>query len=621
MKILCRVLSAFASAWTADCYCFLQNYWNRNAGGLPESGIPPHPIGRAGIMGGRPTAEKRGHGLAPARFTPFASGMLHQKQLDFGEERFSKRAELGSHIALESFLALARSPGRVLVVDRTLERRSMKAGFLLAIAFCFSKRLAGHTAKKRVGILFPPGLAACIANLAVVLAGKVPVNLNFTLGRASAETCWRRADLDCLLSTARVRTKIPDFPWPEEDRIVDLVEELKTLSKAKTLGVLAAIRTVPARWLARRLGVPARGGREEAGVLFTSGSSGEPKGVVLSHRNILGNCAQIDASGLLPRGERLIANLPVFHSFGFTVTLWYPLLRGCSIITLPSPLEVKKVAEAVEAEAATVLIGTPTFFRPYLNRVEPERLKSLKFVIAGAEKTPEGFAEKWETRFGSTYLEGYGLTETSPVVSVNLPHAPDGTIYPGHSEAGERRGSVGRPLPGQSARILDPETKHERPVSEVGLLALRGPNVFEAYLEAPEQTAEVKDGDWFITGDLASFDEDGFLYIRGRLSRFSKIGGEMVPHGTVEQAIMEAYGLQEEESVLVAVGGRADAAKGEVLVLLAAMDFELAELRERLGKAGFSNLWMPKEIKRVEAIPVLASGKLDLQGIKKRIEG
>lgn len=536
------------------------------------------------------------------------------KILDLDERTFKQRADLKGHLAFESFVALARHPGRQFIIDRTMERRVMKRGFLLALSWMLSKRLREWTDKRRVGVLFPPGLGGYIANLAVILSGKVPVNLNFTLGRAGSESCLRRAEIDCLLSTARVREKLSDFPWPDTG-VVDVVEVLKELPKAKTVAFLAAVYLLPAKFLAKCLKVPSEGGEAEAGLLFTSGSSGEPKGVVLSHRNILGNCAQVDASGLLPSSERVIANLPIFHSFGFTITLWYPLLRGCEVVTLPSPLEVKKVADAIEAESATILIGTPTFLKPYLKRVEPAQLASLKFAITGAEKTPDGFADAWEATFGGIYLEGYGLTETSPVVSVNLPHAPQGATYPGQSKDGSRRGSVGRPMPGQALRILSPETMEELPITEQGLLAVKGPNVFAGYLNDLERTAEVKQGDWFITGDIARFDEDGFLYIEGRLSRFSKIAGEMVPHGTIEQALVDAFGLADSETLVLAIAGRSDASKGEALVLLTTIELDPNEVRSKLTAAGYSNLWVPKEIKRVDAIPVLATGKLDLQGI------
>ena len=535
--------------------------------------------------------------------------------IDFDEVAFQQRPELKSHLAYESFISLASRPRQKLIVDRGLQGRTMKSGFLLAVSFMLSRRLANWTSKTRVGILFPPSLGAFIANLAVVLAGKVPVNFNFTLGPSSVATCLQKADVDCLLTSERVQHKIPHFPWPESG-IINLVDEMKSMPKAKSLALLSWIYLCPAKLLAKILKIPAEGGEREAGLLFTSGSSGEPKGVVLTHHNILGNCSQIDATGLLPVSEKVIANLPIFHSFGFTVTLWYPLLRGCSVVTLPSPLEVKKVAEAIKADSATILIGTPTFLKPYMKRIEPEQLASLKYVVAGAEKTPEGFADAWEARFGSLYLEGYGLTETSPVVSINTPSIPDGVNYPGDSTEGSRRGSVGRMMPGHAARILDPNTMKDIEVTKVGLLMLKGPNVFRAYLGEPKRTAEVKQGEWFITGDLARFDEDGFLFIEGRLSRFSKIAGEMVPHGTVEDALIKAYNLFDAEKPMIAMAGRPDKTKGEALVLLAAMDLELEDVREKLSSAGLANLWIPKEIKRVEVIPTLATGKLDLRQIQ-----
>lgn len=529
--------------------------------------------------------------------------------IDLGEAAFQARPELKSHLARECFLALARHPQRELIIDCTLQRRSMKSGFLLAVSYVLSKRIAKWTSRARVGILFPPGLGGYIANLAVVLAGKVPVNLNFTLTYASASACIRQAEIDCLLTTERVQQKMPKFPWPESG-VVDLVDELKSLPKAKTLAMLSCIYLCPAKLLAKLLKIPSEGDEREAGLLFTSGSSGEPKGVALSHRNILANCAQIDTTGLLPETGKLLANLPIFHSFGFTVTLWYPLLRGCSVVSLPSPLEVKRIADVIEAESVSVLVATPTFLKPYLKHIAPEKLRSLEYVVAGAEKTERAFIEQWESQFGSLYLEGYGLTETSPVVSISVP-----ACVREDSVDGCRPGSVGRMMPGQAARILDPDTKEDIDVCSVGLLAVKGPNVFSGYLNDEARTAEAKQGDWFITGDLARFDADGFLYIEGRLSRFSKVGGEMVPHGTIEEALVRAYDLVDTEVPLVAVAGRPDEAKGELLVLLTAIDLEPADIREKLTAAGLPNLWIPKHVKRVKIIPMLATGKLDLRAV------
>ncbi len=537
---------------------------------------------------------------------------MRLESIDLGEKVFSERPELKEHLAWASFVALAKRPREILVIDRTLERRAMKSGFLLSLSYAFSKHVKKLTHKDRVGIVFPPGVGSFIANLSVVLAGKVPVNLNFTLGVAAIESCIENADIDCVLSTAKVRAKLSAFPWHKVE-VCDVVTILRNLPKFGAIAFLLGTFLLPARFLAKLYKIPKGGGDREAALLFTSGSSGSPKGVVLTHQNILANCAQIGATELLPRTEILLSNLPVFHSFGFTVGLWCPVLLGCQVVTTPSPLEVKKTIEAISEESATLLLGTPTFLRPYLTKAKPEQMKSIRYVVAGAEKTPSGFAEKWESTFESLFFEGYGLTEMSPVVAMNLPSKPMGIDYPGDSSDGHRAGSVGRPLVGHKVCILNPDTREPLYLNQVGLIALKGPNVFSGYLNNPDQSAAMMHEGWLVTGDLGRIDEDGFIYIEGRLSRFSKIAGEMVPHGLVEETIIEAFGFGDAELPVIAIGGRPDAKKGEVLVLLTTVDLELNAVCRALADARVSNLWFPKVIKHVEEIPVLATGKLDLR--------
>lgn len=534
--------------------------------------------------------------------------------LDLDSEAFSSRKELKRHIAWESFVCLAARPWRKFVVDYTAQRREMKAGFLLALSFGLSQQIQQITDRKRVGILFPPGIGGFIANLAVFLSGKIPVNLNFTLGRSAAESCIAKSELNCILTANPLLEKFPDFPW-QKAAVLDVVDALKALPKARILILMLSAYVLPARVLARLLKIPKFGGDTEAALLFTSGSSGDPKGVVLTHRNILGNCAQIDATKVLPSSESILANLPIFHSFGFTASLCYPLLRRCQVVTVASPLEVKRAIEAIEAEGISIMLGTPTFLKPYFKKASPDQLRTLKWVVAGAEKTPDGFAESWEAHFKSRYFQGYGLTETSPVVSVNLPEIPAGFNYPGDSREGARTGSVGRLLPGHAATVLDPDTKARLELGSVGLLALKGPNVFSGYLGEAEKTETVFHEGWFLTGDLARIDADGFIFIEGRLSRFSKIGGEMVPHGTVEERIIELFGFEDAEFPVVAVAGRPDENKGEALILLAAVDIDLTAVRSRLFEEGLSNLWIPKELIEVTEIPTLPTGKLDLRRI------
>jgi acyl-[acyl-carrier-protein]-phospholipid O-acyltransferase/long-chain-fatty-acid--[acyl-carrier-protein] ligase len=283
--------------------------------------------------------------------------------------------------------------------------------------------------------------------------------------------------------------------------------------------------------------------------------------------------------------------------------------------TYPNPLEAAKNAALIERYNLTLLLATPTFLRGYLRKVEPNKLRSLRLVITGAEKLPPDLAKNFEERFKQKVFEGYGLTETSPVVSVNLPEPQP--RKPGEQvQPTSRLGSVGKMAPGIAAEIREPETDGKLSLHETGMLWLRGVNIFEGYLHESERTADVLQDGWLKTGDLGRFDEDGFLYIEGRLSRFSKIGGEMVPHEAIEGKIVDLFGLSGRDERPFAIMGVQDEAKGEALVLLSAVDVDLAELRSKLHDSGVANLWIPKQVQRVESIPVLASGKLDLKKCK-----
>ncbi|MBH53077.1 MAG: AMP-dependent synthetase [Opitutaceae bacterium] len=537
---------------------------------------------------------------------------VRESLLDLSEESFQRRKELEGHVADYCFRGLARHPLFERIVDYTAARKSLKSGLLLSLSLGIKNYVLKNLRGRRIGIVLPPGIGVTVANLGVVLAGRIPVNLNFTAGKAAIESSFQKGDIDEVITAEAVIKKMPQFPWP--DNIIDILPILHGMDKKGILLRFLGILCLPCFLLTRLHGVPRRGNNDEVGLLFTSGSSGEPKGVPLSHRNVLTNVLQIDEIALLSRqNTTLMCCLPVFHSFGFTVTLWYPLIRRIKMVTLPSPLEQKKIADAVEAEKVSVFLGTRTFYKPYIQRVAPEKMKSLDLVVAGAEKVTPEFFDLWKGTFGTDIHEGYGLTETSPVVSVNLKD-PIQIDTEGLPQAGYRRGAVGRLLPGVTARIKDPNTEDPRSLFEPGMLYLKGPNIFGGYLDDPDRNAEILSDGWFKTGDLARFDEDGFLYIEGRLSRFSKIGGEMVPHETIESKIVEVLNLKEEELVPVVVSARPDDKKGEALVLLARILVDEDELRQRLTEEGLPNLWIPRIVKQVEEIPVLASGKLDLKG-------
>jgi len=539
---------------------------------------------------------------------------VREQLLKLGEICYSRRAVLREHLANACLRGLKRKPFQTAIIDG-MDNSKLSRGQLLGVAIALSRHLKRQNAERRIGIVLPPGKGAIVANVAVVLAGRIPVNLNFTSARESIDSAQKQAALKTTISARQVAKRLQNFPWTPQ--VINLDELLPAMKPAILCWWILGL-IVPVPLLSRSLQLPQIGDREEALLLFTSGSSGAPKGVALSHRNIIGNVSQFAVLLNSLPDEMILASLPFFHSFGCTVTLWYPILERVRIVTYPSPLEAAKNAAVVKRYRATVMFATPTFLRGYLRKAEPEQMRSLRLIITGAEKLPGDLAQAFEQRFGKPIYEGYGLTETSPVISVNLPD-PVPKVAGVSVQPSSRPGSTGKMAPGIAAEIRDPETNRKLSLHESGMLWLRGPNVFDGYLDDPARSAEVLRDGWFKTGDLGRFDEDGFLFIEGRLSRFAKIGGEMVPHETVEQKVLAALKLEAQAERIIAVMSMPDEAKGEALVLLTSIDIDPQLLRSALHEANVPNLWVPRVIRRVEAIPVLASGKLDLGKCKELV--
>lgn len=536
--------------------------------------------------------------------------LVRERLLELGEQCYETRPALRRHLGEACVRGLKNRQFSTAVVDG-LDGSEISRGMLLAAAIAFARRLRVAAPGRRIGVVLPPSKGAVLANLAVLLAGKIPVGLNFTAGRDALESALKRGKIDTVITAKIFERKLEAFPWPAH--VLRLETEIPPL-KRQVAFWRAVVAVTPARLLARLIGVPREGGREEAVLLFTSGSSGEPKGVVLSHRNILSNISQFRVMVNLKPEDGVLASLPFFHSFGCTVTLWFPIIEGMRAVTYPSPLDVGKNAELIHKYGCSLFLATPTFLRSYLRKATREQLASVRLVVTGAEKLPRELATAFEEKFGRQVMEGYGLTETSPVISVNLPDVAVGANG-ADTQPAYRPGSVGKLAPGIAAHIRDPDTGAPRSLHETGMVWFKGPNVFEGYLDDPERTAEVMEDGWFRTGDLGRFDEDGFLFIEGRLSRFSKIAGEMVPHETLEAKIHEAMGTPPGERQVVVVGVP-DEAKGEALVLLTTEALNLADLRVKLSAAGLANLWIPRTLKQVETLPVLGSGKLDLKACK-----
>lgn len=493
----------------------------------------------------------------------------------------------------------------------------------LTRAVLLARRLKSvWTGQRMVGLLLPPSVAGALTNWAALLCGKVPVNLNYTLSEEALTSCFQQCELKTILTSrvfvAKVKLKLPGNVIYLED----VMQSLPAFSEK--LAAFFCARFLPAAWLEKSLRdrsllkeKTAQNRLDElATVIFSSGSTGEPKGVMLSHYNVGSNIEQLGQTFSFGCKDKVLGVLPFFHSFGFTGTLMLPGVLGIGAVYHANPLDAKTIGQLVADHKVTFVLATPTFLQIYMRGCTAEQFGSVRLVAVGAEKLPERLATLFEDQFGIRPFEAYGCTECSPAVTVNT----HDYRAPGFRQVGAKRGKIGHPLPGVCVRIVDPATPtpdaSPLPLEQSGLLLVRGPNVMLGYLGKPEKTAEVLRNGWYITGDIAALDEDGFVQITDRLSRFSKISGEMVPHVKVEERLHE---LAEATEHLFVVTSVADEKKGERLVVLHRLtDEKLQVVLEKLSACDLPNLWKPKadSFLRIDTFPMLGTGKLDLRRVK-----
>ncbi|MGE5220002.1 MAG: acyl-[ACP]--phospholipid O-acyltransferase [Chloroflexota bacterium] len=480
-------------------------------------------------------------------------------------------------------------------------------GQTLIGSFTLSSWLKKHcAAESMVGVLLPASVGGSLANIAVLLAGKVPVNLNFTGGRDAMAAALAQCGITTVVTS---RLFLAKANLEKFDGMVYLEELRKTFTPIKKAAAALKAFLLPTAWLNRRY-LKAQRPNDLATVIFSSGSTGAPKGVMLSHWNIVSNIEGIRQVIQFKPDDRIMGVLPLFHSFGFTGTLWLPLLARFGVVYHPNPTDAKTIGETVRKYRATLLISTPTFLAGYLRRCSKEEFSSLRYLIAGAEKLREQIGKSYEEKFGLTILEGYGCTELAPVVAVNIPDVSDGQ----EKQIGHKLGTVGRPIPGVAVKVVDPDTENPIPAGEEGLLLVKGPNLMLGYLGQPELTDQALRRGWYVTGDIAALDEDGFIRITDRISRFSKIGGEMVPHMKVEETINQVLG-----SAASVVTALPDEQRGEKLIAFYAQNgITKEELWERLNHSELPKLWIPKRenLHFIDSLPLLGSGKVDLKKIK-----
>ncbi len=504
----------------------------------------------------------------------------------------------GRTLGAECLRQARRSPGKPAVTDAGGSLSRLK---LAGVALALADRLRLAPDESNVGILLPAGRAGAVANVAVSLAGRTVVNLNHTIGQNALTRQCERAGLRTIVSAAAYLERIGPLTIP--GRLLLIEDLLGGLSRAQVLAAMARVLALPAS----RLDQSSPGGL--AAIVFSSGSGGDPKGVMLGHRQLMANAdAIVQHLQLQPGRDSILSPLPLFHVFGLGPGLWLGLTKGFAIAAQADPRDGEALGRLAERTRPTFLISSPTFVRGYLRRVRREQLASLRFAVVGAERCPADLFESFRERTGKPLYEGYGTTELAPVVSVNTPQAC-------------RLGSVGRPLPGVEVLTVDPRTEEILPSGERGLLVVRSAARMLGYLGQPDLTQRVFVHDGFNTGDVGWIDGDGFLYLVGRLARFAKIGGEMVPLDNIEEAMQRFLSTRYDWNGLVAVTAVEDADRGERLVVLhEPLPCPASELWQALTDQPPLFQPKPRDIFEVAAIPVHANGKRDLTAVRAMAE-
>jgi len=485
---------------------------------------------------------------------------------------------------------------------------------LLMRALMIGRLLRRHVLaadEQRVGVLLPASVGGVLVNAALAIDRRVAVNLNYTVSSEIMNDCLAQCGIRHVLTSRRVMDR---FHLKLDAELIYLEDFLAHITLGDKLRAAAAAWLAPLAWLERRLELTKIRDDDLLTIIFTSGSTGRPKGVMLTHRNIGSNIEAVNQIVRLADDDVMLGILPLFHSFGYTATMWTVLALPPKGVYHFNPLEAREVGKLCRKHGATIMVTTPTFVRSYLRRCEPEDFAKLDVVFAGAEKLTTELADAFEKCFGVRPVEGYGATELSPVVAANMP--PSRAVSKAHS--GVKEGTIGRPLPSVTVKVVDLDTGADLGPNRAGMLLVGGPGVMKGYYGQPALTAEVIRDGWYVTGDVASIDEEGFITVTGRISRFSKLAGEMVPHVRIEEAIRQLLNLQEDELNLV-VTAVPDPKKGERLVVLYT---ELAQPPEQichtLAAGVLPPLWIPSadSFRHVTAIPVLGTGKLDLKRVK-----
>lgn len=485
--------------------------------------------------------------------------------------------------------------GKLAVIDKTTGKNVTYSRALIgALILCSKFRKYD---KGFIGIMIPTSAGAALANVGALMSGRIPVLINYSTGaEANARYAQKKCKFKTIITSKALLEKI-NCPIVEGMVLIeDIMASVSTGDKLKA----ALMTKLPVGIILKSI----HGGNDNdtAAILFTSGSEKDPKAVQLTHRNIISNIESFSSYVHVSESDVLLANLVFYHIFGLTVNLWVAFYHGMTMVSYANPLDYQTVSNIARTEKPTIMVGTPSFFWGYLNKSDPGDFKTLRLMVAGADKCPDTLREGFMKKHGVTLLEGYGATETSPVISVNSPEF-------------NRPGSTGKVIPNVSVRIENFETGETCKTGEVGKILVKGDLVMKGYYEDSVLTSEVLVEGWYNTGDMGYFDEDGYLWHAGRFKRFAKVGGEMISLVKVENVLEKLL----PEGVSCCVVEIPDEKKGSYIVASVSAEIHKTEILRKMMNE-LPGIALPREFVVINELPMMSTGKIDFRTVTKMVQ-
>ncbi len=491
----------------------------------------------------------------------------------------------------QEFIINAKKSGKKFaIIDRSLEKRITYSKALIA-SLILSKKMKKYK-DGFIGVMIPNSAGSILTIIGILMAGKVPVMINYSTGAAeNSEYAQKKCGFKTIIVSRALLEKIGSRVVKGMVFIEDIMDSISTYEKIQA----ALTSKLPVKLLLMKIH---RGEENDnAVILFTSGSEKDPKAVQITHKNLMTNMRSCLISFKLTQDDIMLGILPFFHVFGHNTNLWLPLIVGMTVVTYANPLDYKKICTIIREEKTTIMIATPVFFNGYLKQSEPGDFASVRLAVTGADKIPDFLRNSYKEKHNLELYEGYGTTETSPVISANTVES-------------NRPGSIGKPIPDVQVKIVDINSEETLEPEKEGKVYVKGDLVMKGYFDDLEETSlRIKDG-WYDTGDMGMMDKDGYLWHRGRLKRFVKIGGEMVSLVKVESVVYEMLPVD----VVCCVVEVPDSTKGAKIIVAITKEINERQLKKKLSKR-LSNIEMPKQFMFIEELPKMGSGKVDFRTV------